>query len=456
MSPPFPAYCQVGGEAQSFAMMTMPAQSNVMEIERAYLGALMRDGLRPLLPLVPSDFYDPRNSEVYAAVLALDQKGTPCDELVVSQKLREERSSVAEHYVSGLVTDVGFTIFNPAWPKLIRDQAERRRLEKVTKQAAKAAEEGSISVQHIKEALERNLRPLGAPAAGLLGVEIMPLDKLRAFDRNQDPQCRIGRRWLCRESTLLIVGQSGVGKSSLMIQMAISWAIGRDFFGIRSKAPRRVLVMQGENDMGDIAEGFQDVCKGFGDWTPRDQETLEANLKVMRVNEKTGAAFATILREAAIEHSADFVFVDPLLSYASGNVSSTEDMSRFLREQIAPVLKATGIILVAMHHTGKPGNADDKQGRTVTDNSYEGIGSSEITNFFRAIMVLSRAHREEPLFKLLISKRRSRAGLLDQQSRMVDQVYLSHSKNLGEVRWEYATPEQLIRLTEKKPKKKGF
>lgn len=430
--------------------------ANVVDIENTYLGTLMRDSLKPSDRLKSSDFFEPKNMEVYAAILALDNAGTSCDELVVSQKLRQEKSYVAEHYVSGLVSNAGATIHNAAWPSFIREHAERRNIQRIAQQASMAASEGTESPRHIKEALVRSLTALLPTPGEPHGIEIMPLEKLRRFDRHTDPECRIGRRWLCRQSSLLIVGQSGVGKSSLMIQMAISWAVGRAFFGMKGKGPQRVLIIQGENDMGDIAEGFQDVCSGFGDWLLGEQAVLDLNLKVMRVNGKTGAEFASTLRDAAAAHAADFVFVDPLLSYASGNVSSTEDMSVFLREQIAPVLKDTGIILVAMHHTGKPGNPDDKAGRTVTDNSYEGIGSSEITNFFRAIMVLSRAHRHEPMFRLVISKRRGRAGLMDQGQRLVDEIYLSHSRNAGEVRWEYATTEQLKILTEKNANKKGY
>ena len=432
-----------------------PPPVNVVDIENAYLGALMRDGLKPFIPLKPSDFFEPRNADVYAVILALDNEGINCDELVVCKRLREERSTVNEHYVNGLLTSLGFTLFNEAWAASIKNNAQTRYLELQLKNGLKSIQQGESS-KHVKEGLERTLRDIQDAEELPKGVEVMPLDKLRVFDRHNDPDCMIGRRWLCKGGSLLIVGQSGVGKSSMMIQMAISWAAGKSFFGIKSQVPRRVLVIQGENDQGDIAEGFQDVRAGFSDWSLEDESTLNQNLNILRVNEKTGEEFADILKAKAVEHAAEFVFVDPLLSYASGNISSTEDMSFFLRKQIAPVLKGTGIVLVAIHHTGKPGNPDDKANKTVTDNSYEGIGSSEITNFFRAVMVLSRAEKEEPVFRLLISKRRGRAGLMDRMSEMTDTVYLAHSRKSGEVKWEYATPEQTKKLTNKKSKNKGY
>ncbi len=54
--------------------------------------------------------------------------------------------------------------------------------------------------------------------------------------------------------SLLIVGQSGTGKSSLMMQAAVHWALGRDFFGIKPARPLRAIILQAENDAGDVSE----------------------------------------------------------------------------------------------------------------------------------------------------------------------------------------------------------
>lgn len=428
---------------------------NVVDIENAYLGTLMRDNLKPSPGLKASDFFEPKNSDVYAAIIELNLEGIACDEYVVSEKLRNKRSSVAEHYVNGLSRDVGVTIHNEAWPAFILEQADSRRFQQATRRALKSSEEGVESVHEIREALERELGALSANATVHNGVETMPLDALRGFDRDEDPECMIGKRWLCRKKSLLIVGQSGVGKSSLMMQMAICWAAGKPFFGMHSKSPKRVLIIQGENDMGDIAEAFQDVCAGFDNWTDHDQSTLNTNLKILQICGKSGSHFASSLRRETITQKADFVFVDPLLSFASGNVSSTEDMTRFLREQIDPVLLETGAVLVAMHHTGKPGNPEEKTGRTVTDHSYDGIGSSEITNFFRSIIILSRAHHQDPLFRIRVTKRQGRSGMSDRDGNHVDELYIRHSSDPGKVRWEYASEEHIKGLQTKKSKK-GF
>jgi hypothetical protein len=86
---------------------------------------------------------------------------------------------------------------------------------------------------------------------------------LRTFDRKEDPNSLIGNRWLCSGGSLVIQGYSGIGKSSFALQMALHWAVGKDFFGIPVKRPLRTVFIQAENDHGDFAEAFQDITAAF-------------------------------------------------------------------------------------------------------------------------------------------------------------------------------------------------
>ena len=80
---------------------------------------------------------------------------------------------------------------------------------------------------------------------------------------------RSGQRpWqpLVVQSSCLFVGQSGIGKSSLCMQLAINWALGRTTFGIRPERPLKSLIVQAENDVGDVAEMFRQFV-GIGNQT---------------------------------------------------------------------------------------------------------------------------------------------------------------------------------------------
>jgi RecA-family ATPase len=145
-----------------------------------------------------------------------------------------------------------------------------------------------------------------------------------------------------------------------MMQSAISWAVGRSFFGIRTKRSLRSLIIQAENDGGDVAELMQDSIKGIG-LTPTERETLKENLFIYRDTVSTGDSFLRLLKDLILKHSIDIVYCDPLLSFAGINLNEQQEVSQFLRQGLSPILMDTGAILVAMHHTGKPKSAKKRQ-----------------------------------------------------------------------------------------------
>ena len=99
--------------------------------------------------------------------------------------------------------------------------------------------------------------------AEAIGDRIL-LSELAEFDAENDPDNILGNRWLCKGGSCLFVGQSGIGKSSLCMQMSMNWALGRTTFGIRPERPLKSLIAQAENDRRDVAEMFQGKFDCFG------------------------------------------------------------------------------------------------------------------------------------------------------------------------------------------------
>ena len=408
--------------------MTPP---NNVAAERHLLGVLLRDAL-PLPPdLKPSDFFEPIHQDIAAAILSLGVDGIQADELTATQRLRDMASPVDAATVSLLVSDAGISTYRPEHVDLIADAAILRN---ATLAASKATDPDTLLEHYARIAESRKGRRKHA------GPTRMDFDALLAFERKEDPSCILGsHRWLCKGGSMLIVGQSGTGKSSLMMQAAVHWCLGRDFFGIKPAKPLRAIVLQAENDAGDISEALQDVIAGaYLDSQERD--TLRDHLAIFRDTVSTGTTFTAALRQLVIDQRADIVFVDPLLSFAGIDVSDQEQASKFLRHDLAPILLETGAVLVAMHHTGKPKASSEKEGHTVADLAYAGLGSSEFTNWFREVAVLFRCQGEEPIYKFGLTKRRGRAGLKDTEGQFKGEIYIRHAAEKGVIRWEYSQP----------------
>jgi hypothetical protein len=418
---------------------------NAVVMEGYLLGCLIRDEKYLDSDLMVSDFYEPKHQDIASVLLSLKEREYKVDMTTVVDELMRVRSPVDHYFISQLFTQVGESFINQAWIDAIKRTSKVRKLQIVADKLQKHSSDQFADPEQLLAYFEGSLKQFDKVKKD--GPQLMDLQSLEEFDRNNDPNAVLGRRWLCRGGSLLMVGQSGTGKSSLMMQAAISWAIGRNFFGITTKKSLKTLIVQAENDRGDVGESYQDCVSGAR-LTMSEKEKLKENLFIYRDTISSGDSFLRMMRELIVQHQADIVFVDPLLSFAGIDISEQEQASQFLRHGISPILLETGAILVAMHHTGKPKSAKDKEGQTISDMAYAGLGSSEFTNYFREVAVLARVAGDEPEYKFGLTKRRGRAYLTDENGKFKGEISIRHSREDGVIRWEYAKdPTTPIALT---------
>lgn len=259
------------------------------------------------------------------------------------------------------------------------------------------------------------------------------IEELENYDVENDPTTVLGNRWLCQGGSLCVIGQSGIGKSSFLMQMAIMLAIGRPFFNIQVSRPYKCIVMQAENDTGDLAEAFKGIT-GSMSLTEDERILLRKNIKFYRETVKVGLEFVKQARKLIVHHKADFFFADPLLSFAGGDISKQDYASQFLRNWIQPVLMETKVVWVFLHHTGKPKDKEASSAATVSDLAYSGLGSSELVNWAREVAVLRRTDKIKPFFELVMTKRGKRAGVLDKDGKATAFMHLRHAE--GRILWE--------------------
>lgn len=291
--------------------------------------------------------------------------------------------------------------------------------------------------------------------------QLMTVDSLLEFDTANNPDDLIGNRWLERGTAAMLFGPTGIGKSVLTMMMAGFWALGLAFFGVRPKRPLRVVIMQAENTEADMAESFRAMLKGLRkhqkieEGSPEDEEmlaTLRENFRMIRNDRDTGEKWVERARQVIVKFDADILFSDPLLAYSGCDASDQEKMTKLLRNQINPMLAATRCSLFFVHHIGKPraDQKNDKQ-RTIYQMAYAGLGSSEIMNWPRAIMVLEPISNE--VFRLVFAKRGMRAGVTDATGTRTNMIFLRHSKDPTSPWWERVEESQ---VPTNKKKKRGL
>ena len=292
--------------------------------------------------------------------------------------------------------------------------------------------------------LDESVQPLVAPPP-----EAKPLS---AFVRHfgDDPAELLRDRYLCHGGGLLLVGPTGVGKSSLTMQAMILWAIGREFFGIRPARPLKSLLIQAENDDGDLAEFRDGVMAGLNLTNAEKQMAME-NIIVAREDARTAKQFFDeVVRPLVALHRPDLLWLDAAFAYLGGEANSQETVSRFLRNWLNPLLREFNCGGIVLHHTNKPPGGRDKPDWNAGDFAYLGSGSAEWANWPRAVLAL-RSLGSPTVFELRAGKRGSRLGWKepDGLTKAFAKV-IAHSNDPDAICWHEVDAAEIPNLEPKK------
>lgn len=258
-----------------------------------------------------------------------------------------------------------------------------------------------------------------------------PLDfrRMIRFNPQADPDCLLGNRYLCRGGSAIWVGGSGLGKSVMTLQAAIQFALGESLLGLEPKKPLRSIILSAEDDEGDLSETLQGVLKGMDieAGSERFQRVVE-NVLLFQENTLKGLPLIGLAQQLVIERQADLLWLNPLLSYYSGNPSDAEKSSEFTGA-LSQMQAATKVCTMLVHHTGKPKDSETTKSWSIDDFSYIGLGSSVWTNWARAILVLQSMKQPKNTFVLRFAKRGQRSGIVNDQFEKVREIYIQHAEH---------------------------
>lgn len=263
-----------------------------------------------------------------------------------------------------------------------------------------------------------------APFARTLDEFVRPM--------GSDPAELIKHRYLCKGGGLLLVGPTGHGKSSLAMQLMIKWALGQAVFGLEPARPLKSLLIQAENDDGDLAEMKAGVFKGLA-LSEEEQEEASQNVLVAQESSKTGSVLCYDVLGPLLETiKPDLLWIDPALAYLGGDMNNQKDVGAFLRNHLAPLLVKHNCAVVIIHHTNKISKDPEKQ---MTDFTYLGAGSAEWSNWSRAIIALNKTDVDN-LYELIAAKRGARLKWRTADGEgLTMKRYIGHCKRPDTICW---------------------
>ncbi len=239
-------------------------------------------------------------------------------------------------------------------------------------------------------------------------LEVIPLGDLQRPEHD-DHQELLRYRYLCRGGGMLLLGPTGIGKSSFAMQAAILWAIGREAFAIQPRGSLRSLLIQAENDTGDLAEMRDGVLEGMG-LGEDDQRQACEQIFTLTCDSLTGQAFLdNVARPAIARVRPDLVWLDPLNGYLGEDCGNQKAVSAFLRQGWNQLIHKFGCGLIIAHHVNKPPSSAQKPNWSTSEMAYLGSGSSDLANWARAILAL-RGTESSEIYELVAAKRGRRLG----------------------------------------------
>lgn len=271
------------------------------------------------------------------------------------------------------------------------------------------------------------LARLATPDVGAVAKRLRTeyLKRLAATDRtldrfetpgpdSEDPECLFQNRWLRRGMCGAIVSTSGVGKSSLSMQMATVWAAGEECLGVRPLKPLRIGIFQSEDDEYDVANFRDRIRIGLAaelGWTDEQIREAESRVTFCALDGSTGARFVEHLRRKQAKHRFDLIVVNPLFAFFGGDLNDGNAMTAFLRHGIDPLIKdeETKCGCLIVHHAAKP----NKDRLALGDQfaAYLGSGSGEFTNYIRSALVITpKKDAKYGIFDMIAAKHGDKLG----------------------------------------------
>lgn len=194
-------------------------------------------------------------------------------------------------------------------------------------------------------------------------LTVRSIEEIMAYQPD-DNDLILADGYLCKGERTVWLGQGGLGKSRLSIQLACCCTLGRDFLVVESRGKgQRWLFLQTENGMRRLKYDLDHMRQAYSEaeWSHIEEHvffhTLEGDEDgVILLNEEAHFARAA---ELIIRVNADVVVIDPLRDSHGGDLNGDQEMTSATRNltRLAKVGGRTDRALLILHHalTGKAG-----------------------------------------------------------------------------------------------------
>lgn len=360
-----------------------PLPPHSPEAEQWTVGALLLDPAAWQIVsgiVTASDFYRADHRLIFGAFERVQHEDGRADLLSVLEELKaggtlEAAGGLA--YLQGLLEATPSAANAKRYAEQVAEDARRRDLAALGAQINAQAMAPGADVGEIRARAEEALATIakGRSAA-------VPLDLRDLATREPPPRAWAVLYWIAMGHAHLLVGLGGIGKSTLLMQLAACLAIGHDFID-RIERPFRVLLWLCEDDADEIWRRLVAIARWLGAPldTFADRLVIVPRLgldNVLMTSNHGRAAFTSTLAElraGAEACGAEVVILDNVAHLFGGDENARHDVTTFING-LQGALPGRAVILA-----GHPSRAEGS----------EYAGSAAWENACRARLFLGRA-----------------------------------------------------------------
>lgn len=405
------------------------------ELEKVIAGGLLIDP--QLCKKIDVRITDPLCLEVVSIAQSVIQAGGGVEEMSVEVLKRMADKLPSVHALED--TWAGHGAWYYALKQLQADDARHMaelELKKISQNLARAdglediAREIELAEARLVEAYHRIRADQYSP---------LTIKDLMAYQPQEQQDSILGDCWIKRGAMTLFSGQTGMGKSVFVEQLAVHVAAGKSFFGMRARKSK-VLLIEAENDMDILQRDILSIME-HADIKP---DEIENTLNIVWAYSIAGSSFHSALEKWVQRVRPDLLIVDNYQSFFGGrDINSSGEWDEWFR----PVMQLCADYMMGLFlvdHMPKPKAQNSEEESSTRYGVYAAAGTSRKSNCARTAAELVALPNEETRFCLRFSKNAERNGLRpeDGRGRIVRELYLEHSGNPQKPYWLLSENQQ--------------
>lgn len=203
----------------------------------------------------PDDFYTPWHAQVFAAIGAVVRRGEHVEPVAVAHELERSGAEADGPALLGLVGSCGGRGSLRRHVVRLQEQRARRAALAAAAELQEAAYDPTVPTDRLPSIVEEAGRHIALPVS-----EVEPAPDVWEFvGDGPEPY-----RWLVpglleEGDRLLLTGEEGLGKSTLLRQIGYSVSVGAHPFTARPIEPLRVLVLDLENSKRQLVRAYENL-----------------------------------------------------------------------------------------------------------------------------------------------------------------------------------------------------